>query len=406
MWIWFFDAVDAAQATWFVAHKVEGSPSGLVELLLPEEMGTTLPADKATATWAAGSEIKHGLQVNCMGNLLDAEGSAGARVQLLGYLRSHDPPRWILDADGTLSPTSHPDLVLGWGKMMRQEHNTVSQDTAVLMTKGSESGSVVRLVEGSPVKPSAGGSAVDVPTPDGSFALRLADGRGLVAKGDWVFDHPNGSGLKCLNIDLEVGTGDRAARVRLRGTEKQCTLILEERAGLHVSHGPPGPNVLGSQVIFHANKPRGADAFEAAQDKWQWDRLQGSLVPCANPALVLGELSSAGGVGLVERGSSKAFRFVVTASAEATTPLVVAQAAPIPMAAPLVQMGIHMGIVLDGQVEMTLIQQVEVFKRELGLSGPVSEVVHQAAEQLGVATEGKGIAALATACMRVLSDRR
>ena len=144
MWIWFFDAVDAAQATWFVAHKFEGS---LVELLLPEEMGTTLPADKATAKWAAGSEIKHGLQVNCMGKLLDAEGSAGARVQLLGYLRSHDPPRWILDADCTLSPSSHPDLVLGWGKMMRQEYNTVSQDTAVLMAKGSENGSVVRLVE-------------------------------------------------------------------------------------------------------------------------------------------------------------------------------------------------------------------------------------------------------------------
>ena len=158
MWIWFFDAVDAAQATWFVAHKIEGSQSLLVELMLPEEMGTTLPADKATAKWPAGSEIKQQLTVNC-------GGSAGARVMLLGHLRSHDPLRWILDDDGTLSPSSHPDLVLGWGKMVRQEYNTVSQDTAVLMARGSENGSVIRLVEGAPMKPpSAGGSAVDDPT--------------------------------------------------------------------------------------------------------------------------------------------------------------------------------------------------------------------------------------------------
>ena len=83
-----------------------------------------------------------------------------------------------------------------------------------------------------------------------------------------------------------------------------------------------------------------------------------------------------------------------------------------PMAAPMAPMVVAeavlpTGIALEGtgQAEMTLIEQVEVFKRQLGLSGTVSEVVHQAAEQLGVAAEGEDISALATACMQELSDR-
>ena len=91
------------------------------------------------------------------------------------------------------------------------------------------------------------------------LTLRLADGRGLIPKGKgWTFDHPNGSGLQCHNIDIEVGAGDRAASVRLDGPAKSCTLLLDAHgAGLHVSHGPPGPNVADSHVIFHANAPAG-----------------------------------------------------------------------------------------------------------------------------------------------------
>ena len=94
-----------------------------------------------------GSAIKHELHVNNLGEVTGADGSAGARVILLGYLRSHDPLRWIVHEDHTLSPSSHPDLVLGWGKMKQQQDNYVSQDTAILMAKGSKNGRVVRLVE-------------------------------------------------------------------------------------------------------------------------------------------------------------------------------------------------------------------------------------------------------------------
>ena len=46
--------------------------------------------------------------------------------------------------------------------------------------------------------------------------------------------------------------------------------------------------------------------------------------------------------------------------------------------------------------------QVEILKRELGLSGNVCDVIRQAAEQLGVATEGKSLSVIATACMEAL----
>ena len=136
------------------------------------------------------------------------------------------------------------------------------------------------------------------------FALRLADGRSLVAKHRSIFDHPNGSGLQCLNIMLAVSNGDCATRVRLHGPADRCTLVMEtEIAGLHVSHGPPGPNVVGSIVLFHANAPAGTSPLRPANDKWQLDRQQGTLSPCANTALVIG-LTPGNQIGLVLRGSS------------------------------------------------------------------------------------------------------
>ena len=56
-----------------------------------------------------------------------------------------------------------------------------------------------------------------------------------------------------------------------------------------------------------------------------------------------------------------------------------------------------------GKAPMTLIEQVEVLKQQLGLKGGVvKDVVHQAAQELGVATEGKSIIAIATECMELL----
>jgi hypothetical protein len=150
-----------------------------------------------------------------------------------------------------------------------------------------------------------------------TLTLRLADGRGLIPQKGWTFDHPNGSGLQCHNINIEVGAGDRAASVRLDGPADWCTLLLEAHgAALHVSHGPPGPNVANSRVIFHANAPAGVAPLQPAGDKWQLDRQQGTLSPCANKALVLG-LTSGKYVGLVQRGSPTAFTFAVKTPAKA-----------------------------------------------------------------------------------------
>jgi hypothetical protein len=108
---------------------------------------------------------------------------------------------------------------------------------------------------------------------------------------------------------IQVGAGDRAAAVLVDGPAERCTLLLEARgAGLHVSHGGPGPNVAGSEVIFHANAPKGEALRPCLNDKWRLDRQQGSLGPCANEVLVLG-MTPDNKVGLVERGSPAAFTF-------------------------------------------------------------------------------------------------
>ena len=61
--------------------------------------------------------------------------------------------------------------------------------------------------------------------------------------------------------------------------------------------------------------------------------------------------------------------------------------------------------VVQGGEQMTLIEQVELIKRELGVSGAIHEVVHQAAEQLGVPAKGKPLVTLAKDCMLVLGLR-
>ena len=127
-------------------------------------------------------------------------------------------------------------------------------------------------------------------------------------------DHPNGSGRQCLNITIGVDTGDKATRVHLDGPVDRCALLLEGRtAGLHVSHGSPGPNVANSAVIFHAAAPAGDTEFRPAIDKWQWNQQQGTLSPCANTALVMGLVSDDDNkyVGLVHRGSPTEFKFAI-----------------------------------------------------------------------------------------------
>jgi len=51
---------------------------------------------------------------------------------------------------------------------------------------------------------------------------------------------------------------------------------------------------------------------------------------------------------------------------------------------------------------MPLIEQVELLKRELGLSGTIAEVVHQAATRLGVNNDGKPLTETASACLQAL----
>ena len=60
------------------------------------------------------------------------------------------------------------------------------------------------------------------------------------------------------------------------------------------------------------------------------------------------------------------------------------------------------GVVGEVKAPMPLIEQVEVFKRELGLEGNVKAVIEQAAEQLGVPAKGRSLSELAAACMEVL----
>ena len=46
--------------------------------------------------------------------------------------------------------------------------------------------------------------------------------------------------------------------------------------------------------------------------------------------------------------------------------------------------------------------KVAVFKQELGLEGNIHNVIHQAAEQLGVPAKGQPLTVLATLCMEKL----
>ena len=194
------------------------------------------------------------------------------------------------------------------------------------------------------------------------LTLRLVDGPngtptgwGLAPKNGCTFDHPNGSGLECHNIDIEVCKEDGAARVRLDGPADRCTLLLEERgAGLHVSWGPPGPNVEGSHVIFHSNKQREDASWRPAGDRWRWDRKLGTLSPCANEALTLGHLDP--GVGLVPRNHPKVFRFAEpTADVEAPPPVI---GIPLEAVSLIAEPEMH-AIEGKGKAPMTIVAQVD-----------------------------------------------
>ena len=52
----------------------------------------------------------------------------------------------------------------------------------------------------------------------------------------------------------------------------------------------------------------------------------------------------------------------------------------------------------------TLAEQVEVLKRELGLSGTIKQVIHQAAQQLQVDLAGKPLTVVASSCLEVIGQ--
>lgn len=59
-------------------------------------------------------------------------------------------------------------------------------------------------------------------------------------------------------------------------------------------------------------------------------------------------------------------------------------------------------VVVTGQAPTTLLEKVEFLKSQLGLSGNVTDVVHKAAEQLGVSPDRKALVDLATQCVQIL----
>ena len=65
----------------------------------------------------------------------------------------------------------------------------------------------------------------------------------------------------------------------------------------------------------------------------------------------------------------------------------------------MVQEVVVMGSAVDGS-SLTLSEQVDFLKRELGLSGNMANVVHQAAEQLGIDPAGKPLLEVAAMCMQ------
>ena len=69
----------------------------------------------------------------------------------------------------------------------------------------------------------------------------------------------------------------------------------------------------------------------------------------------------------------------------------------------MVQEVVVMGSAVDGS-SLTLSEQVDFLKRELGLSGNMANVVHQAAEQLGIDPAGKPLLEVAAMCMQVVGD--
>lgn len=95
--------------------------------------------------------------------------------------------------------------------------------------------------------------------------------------------------------------------------------------------------------------------------------------------------------------------FSAGSSSAAPVPVVmgtVVMEAPPPMGTAVPEASPPLG---KGKAPMTLIEQVEVLKQQLGLKGGVlRDVVQQAAQELGVATEGKPIIAIVAECMQLL----
>ena len=75
---------------------------------------------------------------------------------------------------------------------------------------------------------------------------------------------------------------------------------------------------------------------------------------------------------------------------------------PVVMGTAVEATAVHAG---NGKVPMTLMEQVTILKKELGLEGNVKAVIEQGAEQLGVPAEGQPLAALGHACMQALGHR-
>ena len=59
-------------------------------------------------------------------------------------------------------------------------------------------------------------------------------------------------------------------------------------------------------------------------------------------------------------------------------------------------------VVVTSQAPTTLVEKVEFLKVQLGLSGNVTDVVHKAAEQLGISPDKKALVDLATECVQTV----
>ena len=93
------------------------------------------------------------------------------------------------------------------------------------------------------------------------------------------------------------------------------------------------------------------------------------------------------------------------AAVPTTVPMAAQEAGPVVTAIPVQEAGPVVSVAgpgAAGTTEQTLAECVEVIKQQLKLSGNMTEVLQQAAEQMGINPAGKPLKVLADMCMQQL----